>query len=126
MLPQELRPEEQQGSSQTRTWDRSGADAGAKALRLEDAQAPEDCEGSGGTSGGLGAGCGGGPRGGGSGSTVSGEGVRGQGCVGCRQVPGGVWVLHLMWWEAAGGFQAPDSMWFALLRAPLGAERAGW
>lgn len=47
MLPQELRPEEQQGSSQTRTWDRSGADAGAKALRLEDAQAPEDCEGRG-------------------------------------------------------------------------------
>lgn len=124
MLPQELRPEEQQGSSQTRTWGRRGADAGAEALRPEDTQVLRELRGKWGHPGGSGRTwgrtSGWGPRG-----AVSGEGVGGQGCVGCRQVPGGVWVLHLMRWEAEGGFQAPDLMWLVLLRAPLGAEKAG-
>lgn len=87
--------------------------AGAKALRPEDSPgAQRAARGVGGHQGD-------------SGSPVSGEGIGGQGFVGCRQVHCGVWVLCLMQCEAAGGFQAPETMWIVLLRAPLGAERAG-
>lgn len=49
-------------------------------------------------------------------------------CIGvgvCGAQAGALWglVLYLMQWEAAGGFQAPEMVWFVLLRAPLGAER---
>lgn len=63
-----------------------------------------------------------------------GRGTRGAQCLGeasgagvCGAQAGALWGLGFIpnAVEAAGGFQVPETVWFVLLRAPLGAERAG-